>query len=121
VSAAPGLFASASAVRLPRTHARVSSHTSAPLRSVVRSVSTTTFDEGALTPNPSNMKEYNPAAPNGSYDLTKPESKGNSSSVECARARPPANPMSAQGFVPLSRCLTAARLCAASRLQVSRP
>lgn len=45
-------------------------------------VSTTTFDESALVPNPSNMKEYNPAAPNGSYDLTKPESKGNSSSVE---------------------------------------
>lgn len=48
-------------------------------------ISTTTFDEAALTPNPSNMKEYNPAAPNGSYDLTKPDAKGNASSLECAR------------------------------------
>jgi hypothetical protein len=48
-------------------------------------MSTTQFNEAALTPNPSNMKEYNPAAPNGSYDLTKPDSKGNGSSIECAR------------------------------------
>lgn len=48
-------------------------------------VSTSTYDEAALVPNPSNMKEYNPAAPNGSYDLTKPDSKGHGSSIECVQ------------------------------------
>ena len=64
-----------------------------PLRVVfLCRTSTTTFDEAALTPNPSNMSEYNPAAPNGSYDLTKPDAKGNSSSLECAACRlPPAS------------------------------
>jgi len=48
------------------------------------------FSEDSLQMNPANMKEYNPAAPNGSYDLTKPTSKGHASSVACVRS--PAQP-----------------------------
>lgn len=44
------------------------------------------FSEDSLQMNPANMKEYNPAAPNGSYDLTKPTSKGHASSVACVRS-----------------------------------
>ena len=46
------------------------------------------FSEDSLQMNPANMKEYNPAAPNGSYDLTKPTSKGHASSVACVRSPP---------------------------------
>lgn len=48
-----------------------------------RSRSSETHDESALKMNPANMPEYNPAAPNGSFDLTKPlsMSHGNASAI----------------------------------------